>query len=67
MDKETEELRRELAESTSARTQLASRVEELQTECTSLQSHVADQEVYIIQSVTGIMHMFYSAKSSSFS
>ena len=45
MDRETEELRRELAESTCSREQLASRVEELQTECLSLQSQVTEYEV----------------------
>ena len=45
LDKETKDLRRELSESTTARNQLASRVEELQAECLSLHSQVADYEV----------------------
>lgn len=45
MDRETEELRRELASTTRARDQLVSRVETLVSECSSLQSQVAEHEV----------------------
>ena len=47
MDRETESLRRELADSTTARDQLASRLAGLQAECSSLQTQVAEQEVII--------------------
>ena len=42
---ETEELRRELASTTRTRDQLVSRVETLVSECSSLQSQVAEHEV----------------------
>ena len=48
LDKETEDLRRELTESTGARNQLVNRVEELQAECSSLHNQVAEYEVSIL-------------------
>ena len=45
MDRETEELRRELGATVRARDQLESRVEELETQCSSLHSQVAAHEV----------------------
>ena len=47
MDREAEELRRELSESVTARNQLTRTVEELQTECSSLHGQVADYEVCV--------------------
>ena len=47
MDRETESLRRELADSTTAKDQLASRLAGLQAECSSLQTQAAEQEVII--------------------
>lgn len=47
MDKEAEDLRRELSETATARNQLTRRVEELQTECSSLHGQIADYEVCV--------------------
>ena len=44
MDRETEDLRRELASTTRTRGQMLCRVEELQSECSSLQRQVAEHE-----------------------
>ena len=45
MDREVEDLRRELASTTRTRDQILCRVEELQSECSSLQRQVAEHEV----------------------
>ena len=45
MDREAEEMRRELASSTVTRDQLRSRVEQLQTECSLLHNQVSELEV----------------------
>ena len=52
LDKEAEDLRRELAENTITRNQLAGRVEELQAECSSLNAQLADYKVY--NTVSGV-------------
>ena len=45
MDREAEEMRRDLASSTVTRDQLRSRVEQLQTECSLLHNQVSKLEV----------------------
>ena len=45
MDREAEEMRRELASSTVTRDQLRSRVDQLQTECSLLHNQVSELEV----------------------
>lgn len=45
LDKEAEDLRRELVENTITRNQLAGRVEDLQAECSSLDAQLADYKV----------------------
>lgn len=52
LDKEAEDLRRELAENTITRNQLAGKVEELQAECSSLHVQLADYKVY--NTVSGV-------------
>ena len=45
MDREAEEMRRDLASSTVTRDQLRSRVDQLQTECSLLHNQVSELEV----------------------